>query len=418
MLFFLLIRQHIIDLEIVKIKIENSFACVQSISFLCALHRSEKYSKITLNANINVTIRFPSFATLRIHWITPMQTNFFLSFFPLNFLLFCIIFLFYERFPKWICPLGIFNLIRICYDFAFNTFWKLLSTYSRIAFICFYAWSFPFSHLNGIFHFAFLFNFDPFQNLFLCKKFLREKNAALRILGVVTIILPLPDPDKPQEHEACCPLCKTQSHFYFISQIFIWNFLIAVKLLGNLSKIVEKCLKAAQITSKVMSEIEQQPFLFYFTIHSFAQTPIDFFCTRTQSWVTSSRLSVHCSPKSNTPLILICSLFSSHAIFPFYFLIEIVFGQLVFAVLPPSPRPPCLVTFWFHCYNCVEFICMQIRFLIFLALNCLKKIKDFVQSHFGICPAFPAKCAVCIRLVFSCLTVLDWSSSNLVVFTN
>lgn len=324
----------------------------------------------------------------------------FFLFFLWIFFYFALFSFFYERFPKWICSLGIFNLIQICYDFAFNTFWKLLSTYSRIAFICFYAWSFPFSHLNGIFHFAFLFNFDPFQNLFLCKKFLREKNAAIRILGVVTIILPLPDPDKPQEHEACCPLCKTQSHFYFINQIFIWNFLIAVKLLGNLSKIVEKCLKAAQITSKVMSEIEQQPFLFYFTIHSFAQTPIDFFSTRTQSWVTSSRLSVHCSPKSNTPFILICSLFSFHAMFSILLSHWNCFWSVSFcrsSTIPPSSLSCHLsIDFWFHCYNCVEFICMQIRFLIFLALNCLKKIKDFVQSHFGICPAFPAKCAVCI----------------------
>lgn len=34
--------------------------------------------------------------------------------------------------------------------------------------------------------------------------------------SVVTIVLPLPNPDDPKQHEACCPLCKTQQkHFSF-----------------------------------------------------------------------------------------------------------------------------------------------------------------------------------------------------------
>lgn len=40
---------------------------------------------------------------------------------------------------------------------------------------------------------------------------------------LVTIVLPLPDPDNPQEHEACCPLCK---FFHFFA--------------SNVSKINEK----------------------------------------------------------------------------------------------------------------------------------------------------------------------------------
>lgn len=34
----------------------------------------------------------------------------------------------------------------------------------------------------------------------------------------MTIVLPLPDPDKPREHEACCPLCKNYFSFSLLSR--------------------------------------------------------------------------------------------------------------------------------------------------------------------------------------------------------
>lgn len=45
----------------------------------------------------------------------------------------------------------------------------------------------------------------------------RPQSQYVRILNeysVVTIVLPLPNPDDPKQHEACCPLCKTQQTTY------------------------------------------------------------------------------------------------------------------------------------------------------------------------------------------------------------
>lgn len=68
------------------------------------------------------------------------------------------------------------------------------------------------------YNFFFIFAcFSELLNIFVYAKYLKNKSIRFvwhELLTLncddtsVTIVLPLPDPDNPKEHEACCPLCK------------------------------------------------------------------------------------------------------------------------------------------------------------------------------------------------------------------
>lgn len=49
-------------------------------------------------------------------------------------------------------------------------------------------------------------------------------------MNLVTIVLPLPNPDDPRQHEACCPLCKIHFPIQFIFQHALDGFSIVFHL--------------------------------------------------------------------------------------------------------------------------------------------------------------------------------------------
>lgn len=85
-----------------------------------------------------------------------------------------------------------------------NLFWKYSNVEKLLWFLLCIDW------MNDI-------NIWIIFNAFDCERLDGFKN---QFSGTVTIVLPLPDPDNPDEHEACCPLCKIFYSQFSYSYIF------------------------------------------------------------------------------------------------------------------------------------------------------------------------------------------------------
>lgn len=171
-------------------------------------------------------------------------------FFALSY--FIILFSFLIKYLKWIC----FHWFLIIHLDLFDCVIFLMIVYLDIQFVFFFLWIqtiacifFVFANFPPkcliMFEPCFvllsrIFDSDPNFHIFYFCAFKYNKNAfdayclsALICSGTVTIVLPLPDPDNPKEHEACCPLCKISFFYDFGIQICIFHWSIQMVCVEN-----------------------------------------------------------------------------------------------------------------------------------------------------------------------------------------
>lgn len=201
---------------------------------------------------------------------------------------------------------------------------------------------------------------------------------------IVTIVLPLPDPDKPREHEACCPLCKNNQAFDFH---FIYDFSFHLHIVLEFLEICRKSLKNAFKAAQIQAKWKWWIAATAIPSHSLPYTSPNFFYTNThtdtQCWVTFNRLSAKSICFIYSLFRLSQSIF--HVLFSHWF--HFCFGQFIFifesAIFMPFNMPPrstvsftVFIDFRFYFYTCVLnwiYLHANLVFLpLFLALNLSK----------------------------------------------